>query len=503
MKNEHENASGLRKYKRPGLLGILFVLVALPVALLLARSISIMATQRSRVLEMSGRYVRQLSLYGAGRYGASRSYEFLSLLSDRGYNRALTERERMGDSQKFIPGMFAYLRRNKDGSVDFIAGSDASEILPVLWIKSGFAYHSTDSGSTDGDSSATVDYINVNGRELAYSLYASPTAVPGVVAVAVVTMFTWTGGGSVFGSFTNETMLAAGFCLVALFLLRLLFIRPLRSLSGALSVFRWGQETPEFDTKKIGGRILGLEVEEMASLCHAVSELAKEAVLKTELEKRYVSDIVKAQENERNRLARDIHDGPIQVVAAFTQRVQMALLSKDAGIESRKHLILAEEAARLVVEDLREICDSLVPPWLSLGLSRCMDEAAERLSRQHDVVIDVDIDVTKESDDSLPQEVTLAFFRIFQEGVSNAVRHGSADHVWLSISQDAGDSEVKLTLRDDGTGFDCSTLDTEALYSSGRRGLAGMRRRAESLGGSWAIRSSHDDGTVIEVRVAL
>ncbi|GHV42005.1 two-component sensor histidine kinase [Synergistales bacterium] len=399
--------------------------------------------------------------------------------------------------------MFAYMKRDENGGVKFIAGSDASEVLAELWTKSGFVSYPADTTA-----SAEVDYMDVNGRDLAYSLYASPTAAPGVIAVASVTMFTWTGGGSVFGSFANETMLAAGFCLVALFLLRRLLIHPLRRLSGALSLFRWGQEAPEFDARKIGGRLFGLEIEDMALLRNALSELAREAVLKTELEKRYVSDIVKAQENERNRLARDIHDGPIQVVAAFTQRVQMALLSKDTGIESRKHLTLAEEAARRVVEDLREICDSLVPPWLSLGLSRCMDEAAERLSRQHDVVIDVDIDVSSEDENSLPQDVTLAFFRIFQEGVSNAVRHGGADHVWLSVNQDrdgqnGGSSEIVLRLRDDGTGFDCSTLDTEALYSSGRRGLAGMRRRAESLGGSWMIKSSHDEGTVVKVQVAL
>jgi signal transduction histidine kinase len=452
-------------------------------------------------MEMSGRYVRQLSLYGAKCYDGSNSYEFLSLLSDRGYNRALRDAgqsgetadrtDRISESPKFIPGIFAYLKRGEDGGVKFIAGSDASEILSELWEKSESA------------ASATVEYIEVNGRELAYSLYASPTAVPDVVAVAAVTMFTWMGGGSVFGGFINETIFTALFCLAALFLLRRLLIHPLRSLSGALSLFRWGQEAPDFDVKKIGGRLFGLEIEEMVSLRNAVSELAREAVLKTELEKRYVGDIVKAQENERNRLARDIHDGPIQVVAAFTQRVQMALLSEDTGAESRKHLALAEEAARLVVEDLRGICDSLVPPWLSLGLSRCMDEAAERLSRQHDVVIDVDIDVSPEDENNLPQDVILAFFRIFQEGVSNAVRHGSADHVWLSVSREGDNREIVLTLRDDGVGFDCSALDTEALYSSGRRGLAGMRRRAESLGGSWTIKSSRDEGTAIEVRAAL
>jgi signal transduction histidine kinase len=126
-----------------------------------------------------------------------------------------------------------------------------------------------------------------------------------------------------------------------------------------------------------------------------------------------------------------------------------------------------------------------------------MEETAARLARQHGVTVEVDVDMR----DELSQEKTLAFFRIFQEGVSNAVRHGRASAIKLSVTQDA--DAVSFVLRDNGTGFGLETLDVEALYASGRRGLAGMRRRVDSLGGALEIASSPGEGTSVEVRFAL
>ncbi|MDR2174843.1 MAG: sensor histidine kinase [Synergistaceae bacterium] len=513
------------------LLNVLFVLIVVPVVLLLARSLSIAATQQRVVLEISGRYVRQLARYGAERFDrrsfaegrGERVRDFLTLRGDRGYERALRrgerdsgkkdsgekdsgkkdseERERENRSDgKFIPGMLAYVR--EDGT--FIAGSDGAEILPELWRHGELR-------------TLIVDSMTLgNGREVAYSLCAWPTEDPGVAAVAAVTMFTWTGGnGFIIRRFVNETMWVAFFCLGVLFLLRRTLIRPLRVLSSGLRTFRWGQEVPEIDAKTVGGTFFGLEVGEIASLREAIAELAVKAAEKTELEKRYVGDIVKAQEEERNRLAREIHDGPIQVVAALIQRVQMASLALDAGAgsgvngagadesaeagraEARAQLAVAEETARSAVEDLREVCDSLVPPWVSLGLARCMEEAGARLARQHGVTVEVDVDLEGE----LPQEKTLALFRIFQEGVSNAVRHGRAGVIKLSVTQDA--DAVAFVLRDNGSGFEPGTPDAEALFASGRRGLAGMRRRVDSLGGALAIISSPGAGTSVEVRFAV
>ena len=496
------------------LLNVLFVLIVVPVVLLLARSLSISATQQRMVLDISGRYVRQLAQYGAERLDrrsfddgrGERVRDFLTLLRDRGYDRALRHGERNSGERetarrhghegqensgggKFIPGMLAYVR--EDGT--FIAGSDGAEILPELWRQGELQALIVDSMTLE------------NGREVTYSLCAWPTKSPGITAVAAVTMFTLTGGnGSIIRRFVNETIWVAFFCLGVLFLLRRTLIRPLRALSSGLRTFRWGQEVPEIDAKSVGGRFFGLELGEIASLREAIAELAVKAAEKTELEKRYVGDIVKAQEEERNRLAREIHDGPIQVVEALMQRVQMASLALDSGsagtesmAEARSQLAVAEETARSAVEDLREVCDSLVPPWVSLGLARCMEETAARLARQHGVTVEADIDLK----DELPQEKTLELFRIFQERVSNAVRHGRASVIKLSVVHDA--ETVLFSLRDNGSGFDPEGSDAEALYASGRRGLAGMRRRVDSLGGTLEITSSPGAGTCVEVRVAL
>ena len=456
---------------------------------------------------MSGRYVRSLARYGAVRFDEreSRAVEgFLELLNDRSYERSLRrgetpeEREARREARResrtqynnFIPGMLAYVKR--DGT--FVVGSDHAEILAELL------------GEHPVLEEPVTGTTTVQGEDMAYSLCAWPTGDPDIFAVAAVTMYSWVGGnGLVLGRFVGETMLAAFFCLILLILLRMILIRPLQALSSGLRTFKLGQELPAFGEKD--GKFLGMQVGEVASLRSSIVELAQKAVEKAELEKRYVEDIVKAQEDERNRLAREIHDGPIQVVAALMQRIQMALLSDPA--DTQKQLALAEEAAQNVVEDLRGICDSLVPPWVSLGLARCMEEMGNRLARQHDISIDVDVDLFAE----LSQDKTLALFRIFQEGVSNAVRHGRATHIKLSVIQESSaqdlegnalegqESEILVfRLSDDGSGFDLNAIDMDSLHSSGRRGLVGIRQRAESLGGTWNIESAPGEGATVTVR---
>jgi signal transduction histidine kinase len=227
-------------------------------------------------------------------------------------------------------------------------------------------------------------------------------------------------------------------------------------------------------------------------------DLARRMRDKEELEKRYMRDILKAEEDERGRIAQDIHDGPIQVVSALIQRIQIVCLaSSKMDNDVRNELITAESVAQDLVEDLRDICDSLVPPWVSLGIVSCMEESANRFERQHSVRINLNMDQSLD----LPLDQTLALFRIFQEAVSNSVRHGKATEVEVDVSRGDDGRRVKFSMSDNGRGFSLSDGMMTKLQMEGKRGLNGMRQRIELLGGEFNIMSSPGEGTRITIAV--
>jgi signal transduction histidine kinase len=284
-------------------------------------------------------------------------------------------------------------------------------------------------------------------------------------------------------------------CLVGLFLLRGSVIKPLQALSSHVETTKWGEETPKFAANGIFDK---LRVEEIASLQKAVADLACRMMDKESLEKRYVGDIIKAQEDERGRIAQDIHDGPIQVVSALIQRIQM-LNTASCGIplDAARQLAASEDIAQNLVEDLRDICDSLVPPWVSLGLASCVEEASNRFERQHSITVNAVVDPNLD----VSQETTLALFRIFQEAVSNAVRHGNADTVSVKASLCGGGQTLEFIISDNGAGFVPETVTLNTLVQKGQRGLTGMRRRVELLGGEFEIKSAPGEGVKITVRI--
>ena len=474
------------------LLSVLFVCMVFPTIFTLWRSTTETIRQEKVTARISGRYVARLAESAVIRYeegDTKRTSDFLALLSDRGYERAVRgpyvrpSGERPPKStrrteEKFIPGIVAYMGDDRR----FIQGSKGAEILASLWTED----------IVPGE--PAIGHMTVNGEEVRYTLCVLPVDGENVFVVAAVTWTALQGGsGSTGLRFMKETGLVALVSLTAMFFLRIWLIRPLRILASKVRSLQWGHEVPHFAPSSF----LNLPVEEIASLQEAVEDLAQRAVDKADLEKRYVADIVKAQEEERNRLAREIHDGPIQVVSALIQRIQIAQISsesRDKAADAVHQMKLAEEAAQVAVDDLRGICDSLVPPWVSLGTARCMEETADRLARQYGIEIVPDVDLLAD----LPQEKTLALFRIFQEGVSNAVRHGGAGYVELFITKDDA-GKIRFLLVDDGCGFDAGNAVADDLFSQGKRGLIGMRQRVEAFGGDFRVRSEKGRGTRIEL----
>lgn len=487
---------------RRKLLTILFVCILLPVLLILFQSATTIISQRKMTTETSGRYVRNLAYYAADRWNEGnpdRTEAFLSLVADQGYDMFISvegmpkgrppeeTRDKISMKGKFVPGMVAYVTL----SGNLISHSKNAAILKNIFDK---ALKDT-GGRIVGANGHIVGSLRTGDENIAYVAYIAPTEDPRVYAIAAVTMLSWMGK----NDFDMIKLAAAGImgmliCLIGLFLLRGSVIAPLQTLSSQVDSLKWGVELPTEDTKEVGD----IHVEEISSLKKAVYDLASRMIEKTELENRYVGDIIKAQEDERSRIAQDIHDGPIQVLSALIQRIQIASLSSgELCDEARSQLATAEDVAEDLVQDLRDICDSLVPPWVSLGLTSCMEEVATRFERQHSINITTNID----QDIDLPQETTLALFRIFQEAVSNAVRHGHAKEVALDIRK--RDDSIDFSITDNGNGFELSPEMMDSLMREGKRGLNGMKQRIELLGGIYEIHSQPGRGTQIDIKLGV
>ncbi len=272
--------------------------------------------------------------------------------------------------------------------------------------------------------------------------------------------------------------------LLAIWALWRWLIVPLRNMDVEISALRLGRDLPRADDPQA--------VLEVGRIRHALHRLATAAIERNDLRNRYVTDIVRVQEDEKRRIARELHDGPLQDITAMIQQVRLYRMP-GAEEERGRHLNLVEETAQSAVRELRAMCDELSPPWLELGVAAALTGLADRLSRTFGVLVVVEADETVET---TPERV-LAIFRILQEAVSNAVRHGNATEITAEIGRENGG--IRFTIRDNGTGF-TPDLDFEHLRVRGHRGLANMMERMTLLDGTMTIESDAGRGTLLVFR---
>lgn len=193
-----------------------------------------------------------------------------------------------------------------------------------------------------------------------------------------------------------------------------------------------------------------------------------------------------AVEGERARLARELHDVPLQQLVAVLRRLELV-----PGAEAEvSHL-------QEVVNEIREVAIDLRPPVLDdLGLAAGLDFLAdETATKSVQVIVNLDDRTGFEAERRPPEDVEVAIFRIAQEAVLNAVRHAEPTSVLItgSIRPDAVD--VRIT--DDGSGL--TPVRLKAASSKGRMGLASMRRRAQAIGADLSI-DGREGGTVVRVQ---
>lgn len=265
-------------------------------------------------------------------------------------------------------------------------------------------------------------------------------------------------------------------------------IMPLKDLEKEVSMLKWGEEVPLKNAPEA--------VTELQKLREALVVLANSAIEKVRLSRRYVNDLVKVQEEERARISREIHDGPLQDLTALIQRLRLLSLDMDSPAEREKQLEEAEKVAMAGVREMRELCNNLTPPWLDLGIVQALTELSERQSAQLKIKIHLDLQEIPD----LTDDVTLAFFRVAQEAVNNSARHGAAENVSISLKNTG--KMILLQIEDDGKGFEVADNFTE-LRVQGHRGLSNMRERMSIVGGNFSIFSAPGKGTVIRCELPL
>jgi signal transduction histidine kinase len=206
------------------------------------------------------------------------------------------------------------------------------------------------------------------------------------------------------------------------------------------------------------------------------------------------AQVTAAQEEERQRIARELHDGLVPVLSSLSIRLHTV----GKRLDREEHPLTGEikelaEQAQASSRDIRRLIHDLRPVALDeLGLVPALREHLAHCGREHGLECELTADVGER----LPASVETALFRIVQEAVNNVLRHAQAQQVTVTLLRKA--DHVELRVIDDGQGFDAH------LPRSGRHvGLWSMRERVEQLGGQFEVRSVPGQGTTLTAMVPL
>lgn len=211
----------------------------------------------------------------------------------------------------------------------------------------------------------------------------------------------------------------------------------------------------------------------------------------------YIQQITRAQEEERKRIARDLHDDVSPDIIILIQKLDNITSAQKPKISDvRAGLDEVREQAVKALEGLRATAQGLRPRIIDdLGLVAALEWIAEELERDQKISISVH---TKDMDRKLSSETQILLFRIAQEALNNIRKHARASKVIIRL--EGGDNDVVMTVTDDGQGFKAPDK-IEGMVSAGRLGLMGMHERARLLNGTLHIKSAPGKGTEITVRL--
>jgi len=266
--------------------------------------------------------------------------------------------------------------------------------------------------------------------------------------------------------------------------------RPIISLAQATQAVAKGDFSP---------RVLRWANDEIGDLAEAFNSMTEELARTDELRKerevlrrQLLEKVITTQEDERRRIARELHDSTSQNLTSLIVglRVMETNCAQCASISKATDL---RDVASKTLDEVHDLSMRLRPRVLDdLGLSA----ALERLVSEWQTRYKIPVDVAIQLGERLPGEVETAIYRIVQETLTNIARHAHAKSASILVERH-GDM-VRAIVEDDGIGFDIN-----ANHGERHLGLLGMRERAEFLHGALTIESSHENGTSVFIEIPL
>lgn len=312
-----------------------------------------------------------------------------------------------------------------------------------------------------------------------------------------------------FTPITHGLLVLAALCLSAgltMVLLRETF-KPIRSLREATQAFNAGDHRARAKVTSLTDPDVAALVTEINALWDRLEADAATIRDNTEQMERLAAQVISAQEEERRRVARELHDEAGQALTAVIIGLERGLASmpdsyaSDLPVQPRQLISNLRDLAAQTLDEVRKLALELRPSVLDdLGLVAALRQYVRTTEERsglttHLTVIGLD---ETEGGDRLPPALETALFRIAQEALTNAIRHARAQTVQVRLRR--ADGAITLEVRDDGIGLPAlspATGDDKHL------GMFGMRERARLLGGDFHAAPVSPRGTLVQVRVPV
>jgi PAS domain S-box-containing protein len=271
---------------------------------------------------------------------------------------------------------------------------------------------------------------------------------------------------------------------------------PIRVREQVIGFLNIASATPGFFGGEHGPRLQSLA--DQAGIALGNAQLYKQVVAGRERMRQLTQQVVSAQEQERRRLSRELHDEAGQSLTALKIGLQLVLADLPQKLETQRHQM--QEAVALTeqtMEKMRRLAQDLRPPALdAIGLIPTLRDLCQDAAQRSGL----SVGFTYKDVPHLPDAINACLYRFLQEALTNALKHAEPGRIWIRIWSNT--TEVSLLVGDDGKGFD----PKETLLLSGKdggMGLLGMHERLELVGGKLEIQTSPGHGTSLTARVPI